>query len=729
MSFKWKLIVAIAALGIGLCVASIPDWICLKKDPKDITELWDADYSDIKVGDHVCMDVTLVWDQIGSQISQEKTFGVTTSEKETGRYYLFPFCQDIEGGLIYPTPYLMARIPTKYNSVLDTQISKTQSWWESDGDFDSVPTSSIHLDGKIQKIPGDVRKQLVASLDSGEVLEDYMLPVLFVPILVPEAVQPAAIAGILLVMVSLVAVFLMLRGAAGSKPTPLYGGAPKTPNYGGAAPSGTGFAGSQANTAGNMGSAFAGSQAGTTGSAFAGGQAGTTGAAFAGPQQGMSAGTGFAGSQTNPGSIGFAGSQAAPGGPTTASGTGFAGGQMNTAGNMGSAFAGGQSAPAGSAFSGTQPGMSGSGSAGLQPGAVSSAFVGAASAFAGNQTAPMGTGFAGSQTAQPAAPKAQPNPYSTATLETTQIPYIPGISVGPAPGSEPLGPSSLSGPAQNGPAPAAAPAQSGPSAVSGPSSILGSGPSAVSGPSSILGSAPLGPSSSQGPQPLGPSSVLDGSQSENTSILGNTPAPAVSPLTSSVQESPAAAPAADNTQEKKDAQGYTEEEAAQLRAMAFATSQPAVLPLGGGGENVHAASQPATLPLGVSPTTVSNHNFDIPVPQAESEESAAPTQQSPMGASPLYGAGPAQQPQSAAPTQQSPMGASPLYGTGPAQQPQSAAPTQSPMGASPLYGTAPAAKPAQPAEDDNTPLYADNTEMKNVFKGAFANSNNNNNYN
>ena len=171
-----------------------------------------------------------------------------------------------------------------------------------------------------------------------------------------------------------------------------------------------------------------------------------------------------------------------------------------------------------------------------------------------------------------------------------------------------------------------------------------------------------------------------------------------------MQESPAAAPAADNTQEKKDAQGYTEEEAAQLRAMAFATSQPAVLPLGGGGENVHAASQPATLPLGVSPTTVSNHNFDIPVPQAESEESAAPTQQSPMGASPLYGAGPA-------------------------QQPQSAAPTQSPMGASPLYGTAPAAKPAQPAEDDNTPLYADNTEMKNVFKGAFANSNNNNNYN
>jgi len=700
MSFKWKLIVAIAALGIGLCVASIPDWICLKKDPKDITELWDADYSDIKVGDHVCMDVTLVWDQIGSQISQEKTFGVTTSEKETGRYYLFPFCQDIEGGLIYPTPYLMARIPTKYNSVLDTQISKTQSWWESDGDFDSVPTSSIHLDGKIQKIPGDVRKQLVASLDSGEVLEDYMLPVLFVPILVPEAVQPAAIAGILLVMVSLVAVFLMLRGAVGSKPTPLYGGAPKTPDYGGAAPSGTGFAGSQANTAGNMGSAFAGSQAGTTGSAFAGGQAGTTGSAFAGPQQGV------------PGSMGFAGGQPGP------AGTGFAGGQANT----------------GSAFVSSQPGMSGSGVAGTQPGAVSSAFVGAASAFAGsqagttgsafagnqatpgNQAAPMGTGFAGSQTAQPAAPKAQPNPYSTATLETTQIPYIPGISVGPAPGSEPLGPSSLYGPAQNGPAPAAAPAQS--------------GPSAVSGPSSILGSAPLGPSSSQGPKPLGPSSVLDGSQSENTSILGNTPAPAVSPLTSSVQESPAAAPAADNTQEKKDAQGYTEEEAAQLRAMAFATSQPAVLPLGGGGENVQASTQPATLPLGVSPTTVSNHNFDIPVPQAVSEESAAPTQQSPMGASPLYGAGPAQQPQSAAPTQQSPMGASPLYGAGPAQQPQSAAPTQqSPMGASPLYGTAPAAKPAQPAEDDNTPLYADNTEMKNVFKGAFANSNNNNNYN
>ena len=277
------------------------------------------------------------------------------------------------------------------------------------------------------------------------------------------------------------------------------------------------------------------------------------------------------------------------------------------------------------------------------------------------------------------------SPYSTATLETTQIPYIPGISLGPDP--------SKRDPSVGG-------------AGATPSQTPGS--TAPLGPSSSQGPRPLGPSSSQGPQPLGPSSILDGSQSESASILGNTPASAVSPLSSAVKENAAEAPAAGNKEEKKDEQGLSEEEAAQLRAMAFATSRPAVLPLGGGGANVQATSQPATLPLGVSPTTVSNHNFDIPVPQSGSEESKAPTQ-SPMGASPLYGAGPAQQPKSVAPTQQSPMGASPLYGTAPA------APA--------------AAKPAQPEEDENAPLYADNTEMKKVFKGAFANSNNNNNYN
>ncbi|MBP5608806.1 MAG: hypothetical protein J6X66_11165 [Lachnospiraceae bacterium] len=657
MKMSTRLFIALAAFGVIMTFFGVGDWMCLSKEPKDITELWDYDYSRIKEGDHVCLDVTLVWDQIGSQISQSKTFGVTTSEKETGRYYLIPFCQDTDDGYIYPTPYLMARIPSQYNTLLDSQIEKTATWWETDGEFSEVPTCSLHLDGRIKKLPNDIRKQLTNSLDSGERLEDYMLPVLFEPIMAPGAVKGMSIAGILCLMATLVILALKLKSVAGSKQV----------DYGIPRSQGTAFTSQNGNT-GNFGSSFANQQplggAGNAQSSFAGGQpqntaGGNFGSSFAGGQPQNTAGGNF--------------------------GSSFAGGQpQNTAGgNFGSSFAGGQP-------QNTAGGNFGSSIAGGQP-----------AGGAGN----MQSSFANTQ---PSPEKPAGSPYSTATLETTPLPYIPGISVGPAPSRQ--GGSSFAGPASQ----------------SGPSPMPGSAPL---GPSSISGSEPLGPSSPSGPQPLGPSSVLGGEQSGSTSILGNTPAPAVSPVTSAVTESTPAAPAEEKTEEKKETQGPTEEEAAQLRAMAFATSQPAILPLGGGGANVQAASQPATLPLGVSPTTVSNHNFDIPVPQGDSEESGAPAQ-SPMGASPLYGAGPAQQPQSAAPTQ-SPMGASPLYGSGPAQQPQSTAPTQSPMGASPLYGTAPAApaKPAAPEEDEHTPLYADNTEMKSVFKGAFANSNNNNNYN
>ena len=565
MNVKLRLMIVLGILGLVLTYMGGRDWIVLSKPAKDITELWEVDYHDLKAGDHVCFDVNLVWDQIGSETTTSKTYGVTTSERESARYYLLPFCRDREDGYLYPTPYLMVKLGSQYNSLMSTQISKTDEWWSGNGDYSSIPSTSIHMDGKLVKMPNDIRKQLKATLEAGEDIEDYMIPVIFERIAAQGAVKGMTIAGIVMIMCFLVMLFFVIKGSATAVQQPILGVRrdPFVPQ------GGTPETGMQ----GNFGSAFA--------------------------QQGA---------------------------PQQSFGTG------NTAPQQSGAFGAGN----GSQQSVTK----------------------------------QGTGA---------------SPYSTATLETTQIPYIPGISLGPDP--------SKRDPSVGG-------------AGAAPSQTPGS--TAPLGPSSSQGPRPLGPSSSQGPQPLGPSSILDGSQSESAAILGNTPAPAVSPLSSAVKESAAEAPAAGNKEEKKDEQGLSEEEAAQLRAMAFATSRPAVLPLGGGGANVQATSQPATLPLGVSPTTVSNHNFDIPVPQSESEENKASTQ-SPMGASPLYGTGPAQQPKSAAPTQQSPMGASPLYGTAPA------APA--------------AAKPDQPEEDENAPLYADNTEMKKVFKGAFANSNNNNNYN
>ncbi|MBR6156426.1 MAG: hypothetical protein IKQ27_05655, partial [Lachnospiraceae bacterium] len=218
MKLKTRLFIALVTIGVVLTVMGVRDWICLSKPVKDITDLWDYDYSKLKAGDHICLDVTLVWDQIGSHIEQHKTYGVTTSERETGRYYLIPFCQEEDEDFIYPTPFLLTSIPSRYNDAMDSQIKKFDAWWETDEDFDTVPTSSMHFDGKLVKIPNDLRKQIEENfLDPGERLEDYMLPVMFEPIINPGAAKGTTVAGIICLLISGVIVFVMFKGKSGNQ--------------------------------------------------------------------------------------------------------------------------------------------------------------------------------------------------------------------------------------------------------------------------------------------------------------------------------------------------------------------------------------------------------------------------------------------------------------------------------------------------------------------------------
>lgn len=372
MKTKWKLLLILGIFGFVMTYLGVKDWIVLSKPAKDITALWEADYQDLKVGDHVCFDVNLVWDLIGSQVTERKTLGITTSETESARYYLLPFCQDTEDGYLYPTPYLLVKLGSQYNSTMDGLIEKTEQWWDNNGTFDEIPSSSLHFDGRLEKLPNDVRKQLSSSLDAGETLEDYMLPVLFVPIAVPGAAKGMTIAGILCLMVFLAILFFVLRGEATATPQPIPGvrKEPFVP------------------------------------------QGGDPGAVFAQQPQGGTFGSEFA-----------------------QQGTG-----INT---FGSAFA-------------QQPQ---SGTFGTQPVA-----------------APQQPATSQSQTA---------SQYSTATLETTQIPYIPGYSYGPDPSKQNAG-----------------------SPQSTASSPLGPVPTQTVGSTSPLGPSTLGPTPGQSGSSYGAPSSL-----------------------------------------------------------------------------------------------------------------------------------------------------------------------------------------------------------------------------
>ena len=732
MKLKTRLFIALATIGVVLTFLGIRDWMCLSKPVKDITNLWDYDYSNLKAGDHICFDVTLVWDQIGSQVEQSKTYGVTTSERETGRYYVIPFCQDEDKDYIYPTPFLLAKIPSSFNSAMDSQISKSDDWWATDEDFTTIPTSTMHFDGKLVKIPNDLRKEIESKVYPGEDLEDYMLPVMFEPIMAPGAVKGMTIAGIICLLITGGILFVMFRNKSGDQ-TALYG-APKATNAGFVPQSGnagsTGFGAPQAqngtinnvdpyaggqpqNTQSNFGGAFGGQQPQNMQGSFGtsmGGQptqnaSGNMGAAFGGQQP-----------QNMQGSIGTP-----MGGQPT----------QNASGNMGAAFGGQQPQNMQGSFGtpmGGQPTQNAAGNMGAafgspQPQNVQGGF-GSAIANPQTQGAALGGFAAATQSVQPLGP----------TQSLGSQPTGPAVSTGSFPGTG-IG--------------SHAPAQE-------PASIFGNAPKQE--PASILGNTPVqNPAVPIGNAPTQNAGSTDGDITVRN-IFGEIDVEATEKARKEKEE-------AEKTRKEEEAR------AELLKAMAYASSHPAVLPLGGGATAVQQSSQAATLPLGVSPTEVSSGPAsNAPATQTENVPDNSVTTQQPTPSSiggsgaptqqnnnPLYANAPAQQPApsqvggSSAPTQQnnnplyantqaqqpvqSPVGGNsaptqqnnnPLYASTPAQQPAPfpvSGNSVTQQNNNPLYGGTPA-QPEKPENgNENAPLYADNTEMKKVFSGAFGNNN------
>ncbi len=217
---KFKIFVILLVLGIMFTFTAVPDVISLSKPATDITNLWEADMSALKNGAHLSLDITLVYENIGSEITTRKTMGVTTSEKETAHYYLLPLVSTDSTGFIYPYPFMVAKLPSSYNSVMSSQITKSDAWWENeDATFDQVPRSGVHLDGRLKKMPSKMRKALEESLEQGETFEDYFIPYVFEPIAVPSACYIMLALGLGCLIASIVIVLLTIKSI---KETPTF---------------------------------------------------------------------------------------------------------------------------------------------------------------------------------------------------------------------------------------------------------------------------------------------------------------------------------------------------------------------------------------------------------------------------------------------------------------------------------------------------------------------------
>ena len=204
---KFRICFIVLVVGIMLTVMSVPDAISLMKPAKDISQLWVTDPTILKVGEHVCLDISLISDSPFSSVETTKVYGITTSERETDRYYYIPYIRS-NATQIYANTFLVAKISSEYNAAMTKQIDASDKWWEDpNATFDDIPTTTSHFDGILKKMPKDLKTQIDANLPAGVHVE----PLLFTPIEFPEAAYVMSGVGLLCLIVSIIVIVLTIK--------------------------------------------------------------------------------------------------------------------------------------------------------------------------------------------------------------------------------------------------------------------------------------------------------------------------------------------------------------------------------------------------------------------------------------------------------------------------------------------------------------------------------------
>lgn len=146
----WKLIFFIGALGIILTFMGGKDVIRMSKDPIDMNTV---DWGTLEAGDHVHFTVDMVWGQFYQENSEQKTFGITTSSRESGRGYAIPHLYVDERGFYNIDYYIGLHLanPSDYN-VIEQVLAESDAWYyDTTGTVDYGMTT-LYIDGTVEKM-------------------------------------------------------------------------------------------------------------------------------------------------------------------------------------------------------------------------------------------------------------------------------------------------------------------------------------------------------------------------------------------------------------------------------------------------------------------------------------------------------------------------------------------------------------------------------------------------
>ena len=173
MNFNWKLKFALIALVIAvmLVVTGGKDAFNFMKDP---IQLKTSDQvKNLKNGDHVTFDITMVYDCIISQTTTTTKNGVTQSSKESARYYVIPFLDIDEAGYETVGALLTIKVNSEYFSKFQKAGEDFWNYWE---DY-TLPTPSTviySVDGIIKDMSSEEQKYASDYVKTGNMKNIYV---------------------------------------------------------------------------------------------------------------------------------------------------------------------------------------------------------------------------------------------------------------------------------------------------------------------------------------------------------------------------------------------------------------------------------------------------------------------------------------------------------------------------------------------------------------------------
>ncbi len=154
--------VLLIGLGVMLTGFGVLDMIRLGGKPVDVLEL---DSDEMKANIHVAGDVEFVWDCAISETTEQKTYGVTTSSRESSRYYTFVDMQD-EGDYYTFDKVYVIKVSSQYFDLFEKMRTESDNWWNDYTGKVDYPSTSFSYDGYLKKMSDEEREIIMDGLRS-----------------------------------------------------------------------------------------------------------------------------------------------------------------------------------------------------------------------------------------------------------------------------------------------------------------------------------------------------------------------------------------------------------------------------------------------------------------------------------------------------------------------------------------------------------------------------------